>query len=151
MSTAFNANQPNVYGSPSLSAAQINAILAQHHSPAVGTGQALYDASVATGINDAFPLAVFYAESQYGTLGAARANHSIGNLANSSNGRLKHYTTWAASYTAFLKVAQSAGEDNVQPTLDTLYGHAIDSVSTSAPRNEPSVSLVLATMKSLEK
>src|SRR5690348_15742991 len=57
----------SIYGSPTITADQINAILAAYHSPAAGTGQALYDGGVRYGIDPAFALAFFMHESTLGT------------------------------------------------------------------------------------
>jgi hypothetical protein len=65
---------------PSLSAAQIDAILAQYHSPAGGLGPVLYDLGVQYGIDPAFAVAFFVVESAAGTRGVARTTHSLGNI-----------------------------------------------------------------------
>lgn len=149
LDTTLNAGQPVIFGAPALTPSQVNTILCNAHSSACGTGQSLYDTSVQSGINDAFPMAVFKAESLYGTLGAAKANHSIGNLISNKTGKLVYYSTWGASYADFLAIAKSAGQDSVQNVLDTLYIHPINSFPTTSARVEPSVSLVLATMRQL--
>ncbi len=69
-----------VTGSPSLSPAFLNQVLRQAHSPAQGSGQALYDLSQHYQIDDAYALAFFKVESQYGTTGIARATRSLGNI-----------------------------------------------------------------------
>lgn len=147
--TAFNAGQPNIYGKPSLSAAQMNAILAKAHSPAAGTGQALYDGSVKSGINDAFAMGVFYAESQYGMLGAAIGNHSLSNF--TQNGKLVYYAHWSDSYTDFYTRTKAAGKDNIQEVLDALYIPGIVNILDlkKARANEPSLQLILSTMRKL--
>jgi hypothetical protein len=53
----------SVLGSPALSASFINRVLEAYHSPAVGTGQALYDLSRRYGIADEYALAFFLHES----------------------------------------------------------------------------------------
>jgi hypothetical protein len=150
-STMLNAGQPNVYGKPSLTSAQINTILAKAHSPAAGTGQALYDGSVKSGVNDSFVMGVFNAESQYGTLGAAVANHSVGNLV--SNGTLIHYATWQVGYVDFYAKVKAAGEDDPQTTLDHLYIPGLINILDlkKARAGEPDITLVLATIRNLEK
>ncbi len=47
-----------VVGSPSISAAFIDQVLAAYQSPAVGLGQALYDDGVAAGIDPVYALAL---------------------------------------------------------------------------------------------
>lgn len=65
---------------PSISAAQIDAVLAAYHSPATGTGAIFYDMGVKYGIDPAYGLAFYIVESQAGTRGVARFTHSIGNI-----------------------------------------------------------------------
>jgi hypothetical protein len=48
-----------VLGRPSLSASFVNRVLGAYHSPAAGTGQALYDLSLSSGIADEYALAFF--------------------------------------------------------------------------------------------
>lgn len=67
-------------GSPSISVHQIEAILQQYGSPAIGKGQALLDTGVRYGIDPAYALAFFVHESGCGTKGVARFTHSIGNI-----------------------------------------------------------------------
>ncbi len=67
-------------GAPSLSAAFIERVFKQAHSPAQGTGQDLYTLSQAYGIDDAYALAFFKEESQFGTTGVARLTKSLGNI-----------------------------------------------------------------------
>ena len=69
-----------VEGPPTISAAFINRVLAAYHSPAQGTGQALYDYGVEYGIDPAYALAFFMHESTFGTTGVARATLSLGNI-----------------------------------------------------------------------
>jgi hypothetical protein len=65
---------------PSLSAAQIDAILAAYHSPAAGLGSVFYDLGVQYRIDPAFAVAFFVVESACGTRGVARTTHSVGNI-----------------------------------------------------------------------
>ena len=70
----------SVLGSPSLSASFVDVVLARHHSPAAGTGDVLYALSREYNIDDAFALAVFWHESNFGKNGEAVVTHSLGNL-----------------------------------------------------------------------
>jgi hypothetical protein len=70
----------SVLGGPSLSASFMDEVLAHYHSPAAGTGEALYEDSVRYGIDDAFAMAFFWHESNFGVNGEATATHSLGNL-----------------------------------------------------------------------
>lgn len=101
-SAGASAHQPlehyQVTGKPSLSAVFINRVLAQAHSPAMETGQALYALSLTYGIDDAYAVAFFQHESQFGTTGTARITRSIGNI-RCSQGYIcyqgyRAYTTW---------------------------------------------------------
>jgi hypothetical protein len=87
-----------VTGPPTLSAAFLNAILALAHSPASGTGQILYDLSQQYQIDDAYALAFFQHESDYGTTGIARFTRSLGNIRCSAGyiclDGYRYYTTW---------------------------------------------------------
>lgn len=87
---------------PSLSASFVNRVLAAYHSPAVGTGQFLYDLSQRYGIDDAYALAFFMHESLFGTTGVARATLSLGNIRCSPGYSCiegyRAYATWPAGY-----------------------------------------------------
>jgi hypothetical protein len=69
----------SVLGSPTISAAFINQVLASYNSPTAGMGQSLYDLGVKYGIDPVYPLAFFMHESLFGTTGEARATLSLGN------------------------------------------------------------------------
>ena len=100
------AQQPQessmVLGKPTLDASFVNRVLSAYHSPAGGTGQALYDLSVGYGIDDAYALAFFMHESTFGTTGVARATHSLGNIRCTPGYRCtlgyRAYATWQAGY-----------------------------------------------------
>jgi hypothetical protein len=67
-------------GAPTISANFINTVLDYYHSPAAGTGQALYDDGVKYDIDPAYALAFFMQESTLGTRGVATVTHSLGNI-----------------------------------------------------------------------
>ncbi len=69
-----------VFGKPTVDAHFIDTILCEASSPACGTGQQLYNAAVAQGIDPVMPLAFFDHESSFGKAGMARVTHSLGNL-----------------------------------------------------------------------
>ncbi len=98
----------SVLGDPSLSADFINQVLASADSPADGTGQALYNLSVQSGIDDAYALAVFGKESSFGKYGAAFENHALGNIVCAGyptcNGRFRWYPSWQAGYQDFYQL-----------------------------------------------
>src|SRR5207248_5863082 len=97
-----------VLGRPSLSPLFINRVLAAYHSPAAGTGQALYDLSRSSGIADEYALAFFLHESTFGTTGVARQTRSLGNIRCSWGYRCldgyRAYSTWQASYEDWFKL-----------------------------------------------
>jgi hypothetical protein len=109
-----NAAQPasdeaySIVGSPSISVAQIEAVLQQYGSPAAGLGQHLYDLGVQYGIDPAYALAFFVHESGCGTKGVARSTHSLGNIRwtegwdNFEGYRL--YPTWEAGMEDWYKL-----------------------------------------------
>jgi hypothetical protein len=74
------ATDYTVLGPPSLSVGQIEAVLREYGSPAVGLGQALYDLGIRYGIDPAYALAFFVHESACGTKGVARSTKSVGNI-----------------------------------------------------------------------
>jgi hypothetical protein len=83
----------------SLSATQIDSILATYGSPAVGMGQAFYDEGKKRGIDDAYAVAFFIHESGAGTAGAAVDNKSTGNIVcagwhSCPDGRFRRYASW---------------------------------------------------------
>ena len=59
---AAPSNALSVVGPPTITAAFIDRVLSASGSPAAGTGQALYDDGVATGIDPVFALAFFLHE-----------------------------------------------------------------------------------------
>lgn len=89
----------SVVGGPSLSAQQINNILCGAGSPACGTGQTFYNDGMQYGIDPAYALAFFRHESSFGTAGAARETHSVGNINCTPGydciGRFRSYPSWA--------------------------------------------------------
>lgn len=99
ISSTFSANE-KVTGAPSLSPAFLNQVLVLAHSPAQGTGQALYDLSKQYQIDDTYALAFFKAESQYGTTGIARITRSLGNI------RCAGYTRCINGYRAYITYQQ---------------------------------------------
>lgn len=154
LSAATNAGMPTVFGKPTLSAAQMNTILAKVNSPAAGTGQALYDGSVKSGVNDLFALGVFNAQSKYGTLGVAVNLKSLADFKD-GNGQFISYQSWQASYADFYARVAKSAEQSPQVVLDYLYiSGAINPMNIKQQRidaDEPDITLVLATMRQLEK
>jgi hypothetical protein len=106
-----SAGQHDLRGAPSLTANQVDAILAQHGSPASGTGQIFYDESLATGINDIWPLGFYWHESAMGLAGVARFSKSIGNLRciNGADcvGGYAYFATWQQGIAAWYALMQN--------------------------------------------
>lgn len=94
-------------GPPSISAAQIDSILASYGSPATGQGQAFYNLGVRYGIDPAYALAFFAVESSMGTDSRwdgikpdGSTTHNIGNISCAGYptcyGRWRDYANWSA-------------------------------------------------------
>jgi len=101
-SRARVSSSSSILGRPSLSVAFINRVLSAYHSPAAGLGSVLYSDSLASGIDDAYPLAFFLHESSMGNAGMARSTHSLGNIRCTAGwsclGGYRSYATWAAGF-----------------------------------------------------
>ncbi len=108
-STTTTNGTYSVLGKPTMTAAQINAVLAHYHSPAAGTGQTLYDLGVKYGIDPAYAVAFYGHESTFGTQGEARTTHSLGNLrcydgavcVDQDRGGYASYPNWQAGFEAW--------------------------------------------------
>ena len=99
---------------PSVSAAQIDAILAGYGSPAAGQGVTLYDLGVQAGIDPAYALAFWVVESQAGTRGVARSTRSLGNIRCTPD-----WPRCVAGYRAYASYA--AGMADWYTLITTLY------------------------------
>jgi hypothetical protein len=92
-----------IIGGPSLSAAFVDQVLAAVHSPAQGIGPTLSQLSLRYHLDDAYALAFFHHESDYGTKGVAAHTHSWGNIRCTSgwicdpSGGYRAYPTYAAA------------------------------------------------------
>ncbi len=95
----------SVLGKPSVTPAQIAAVLAQYNSPAKAYAQDIYDLGVKYGIDPAFCLAFFIHESSAGTNPAwaglkpdGTTTHNIGNIICTNGwrcyGRFRDYDSW---------------------------------------------------------
>ncbi len=94
-----------VMGAPTITPAQIEQVLQEWNSPAVGHGQELYDLGVRYNINPAIALAFFIHESGAGSNRAwagwkpdGTTTHNIGNIICTPgwrcHGRFRDYNTW---------------------------------------------------------
>ena len=134
------ATGSSIVGGPSISAAKIDAILSAAGSPAAGTGSTFVLDSATYNIDSAYALAFFHHESSYGTSGAARETHSIGNIVctpgYSCIGRFRPYPSWQAGIDDWFKlIAGPAYVGGGLVTLDQIipkYAPASDNNSPSA-------------------
>jgi hypothetical protein len=121
------AQGSSVVGSPSLSAAKIDAILSNAGSPATGTGQTFYNDSVQYGIDDAYALAWFHHESGYGLNGAATQTLSIGNIncseGYSCKGRFRAYPSWQAGIDDWYQLVKNVYISQGFTTVESIIPH----------------------------
>lgn len=121
------AQGSSVVGSPSLSAAKVDQILANAGSPAAGTGQTFYNDSVQYGIDDAWALAWFHRESSFGTQGAATQTLSIGNINCSEGysciGRFRAYSSWNAGINDWYQLIKSVYVAQGLTTVESIIPH----------------------------
>lgn len=117
----------SVVGSPSLSAAQVDAILKRVNSPAYGTGQTFYNDSLQYGVDDAYALSFFHHESTYGLYGAAVQTHSIGNINCTSGytciGRFRAYSSWQAGIDDWYQLIKNVYVDQGLKTVEAIIPH----------------------------
>lgn len=78
-SVSINVKDYTLQGPPTITSAFIDQVLTDAHSPAAGSGQALYSLGVQYGIDPVYALAFFHHESNYGTTGEATVTRSLGN------------------------------------------------------------------------
>lgn len=95
-----NTSAESIVGPPTLPAAYIDRKLAEEHSPAQGLGSTLYQLSNQYHIDDAYIVALFHHESDYGKKGVVltRNTHSLGNIKCTSGyvcaEGFRSYQTW---------------------------------------------------------
>jgi hypothetical protein len=109
------ASSYSVLGSPTVSAAFMNQVLAANHSPAAGKGQALFDYGVQYGVDPVYALAFFMHESSFGTTGIAQYTRSLGNLRcipiySCYNG-FSSFPTWEAGFEAWYQLIRNVYVD----------------------------------------
>ena len=129
-----------VAGPPTISAAFIDRVLSAYGSPAAGTGQALYDLGVQSGIDPVYSLAFFLHEDRFGETGIGAANHSLGNIRCSAGyagqDGFRSYVTWAESYQDWYTLILY-GYVRGQVTIP-LAGHVCSTVDEIVPVYAPS-------------
>lgn len=123
----------SLLGRPTVSAAFMNQVLADSHSPAVGLGTALYADGVQTGIDPVFALAFFWHESSFGTQGVARLTYSLGNIRCTTGyaclDGFRAYPSWVAGaadwFALLVQVYLPAGRSTVA-TIVPVYAPATE-------------------------
>lgn len=127
-----------VLGPPTITPQQINQVLSQYHSPAVGVGQGMYDLGVKYGIDPAFALGFFVHESSAGTQGVATVTKSIGNIratdGYASYEGFRKYPTWEAGIEDWYSLIKSLYVDSWH--LTTLQ-QIVPRYAPSADHNDP--------------
>jgi hypothetical protein len=135
-----------VLGPPTVSAAFLNRVLASYHSPAAGTGWALYEDGVAYGIDPVFALAFFFEESSFGRTGVARVTLSLGNIRCTPGYPVcyygyRAYASWQAGYVDWYALIRGLYVNRWGLTTVNQI------VPVYAPANENNVSAYIATVK----
>lgn len=153
LSANFAASVPNtagglsVLGAPTITVAQIEAVLAEYNSPAQGHGQEIYDLGVKYGINPAICLAFFIHESSAGSNPAwagrkddGSYTHNIGNIICTEGwrcyGRFRDYDNWSQGIDDWYKLIKELYIGEWQrTTVDTIipkYAPAADNNNEGA-------------------
>jgi hypothetical protein len=109
------AGDYRIQGIPTISAQQIDSILAAYGSPAVGTGAAWYNLGMKYGIDPAYAVAFFIHESSAGThpdwaglKSDGGSTHNVGNIICAGYatcyGRFRDYPNWDAGIEDWYKL-----------------------------------------------
>ena len=126
----------SIYGPPTITVAQIEAIFTAYHSPARGTGQTLYTLGVNYGIDPAFALAFFMHESALGTQGEATVTLALGNercipdrpCIDQKRGGYAQFESWSDGYEHWYQLL----------TGPVYRGSGLTTVEQIIPRYAPS-------------
>jgi hypothetical protein len=130
-----HAADDNVVGPPSLPAATVDAIFTSLGSPMAGTGQVVETASRNTNIDDAFALAVWWAETNDGMAGVGLGYHNPGGVQASPNYPRNGYTiypSYAEAVTDWFSIVQSR---YINQGLTSVYTICYPYVGTSGALN----------------
>ena len=137
---AASSDGSSVTGSPTVSADFIDRVLSAYGSPAAGTGQALYDDGVASGIDPVYALAFFLHEDSFGKTGIGAVNHSLGNIRCSAGYACKSgfrsYASWEEGYRDWYQLIL-LGYVQGQITIP-IVGHPCRTVEQIIPVYAPS-------------
>ncbi|GHO52182.1 glucosaminidase domain-containing protein [Ktedonobacter robiniae] len=142
-----SSDTASILGTPTISAAFIDQVLAHYGSPAAGTGKALYEDGGMYGIDPAFALAFFWHESKFGLYGAAHDTKSLGNIICTSGypsciGRFRAYSSWAAGYLDWFRLLKSEYIPRGLTTVDTI-------IPVYAPGSENNVPAYVSAVKQM--
>ncbi len=127
---------------PTLSAQRVDAILAAHHSPAVGLGSYIVKLSWQYGVDDVYLMAFWGLENQFGTDGSTPARyHNPGNMTYSAGCKRAHcwryYPSWRGGIKAWFELivgplyfgsglyTVDAVAARYAPSSDGNYGYAV--------------------------
>ncbi|EFH87268.1 glucosaminidase domain-containing protein [Ktedonobacter racemifer] len=143
----MSSDTASILGTPSISAAFIDKVLAHYGSPAAGTGKALYEDGDMYGIDPAFALAFFWHESTFGLYGAAHATKSLGNIICTSGypsciGRFRAYSSWEAGYLDWFRLLKSEYIPRGLTTVDAI-------IPVYAPGSENNVPAYVSAVKQM--
>jgi hypothetical protein len=130
-----HAADDSVVGPPSLPAATVDAIFTSLGSPMAGTGQVVETASRNTNIDDAFALAVWWAETNDGMAGVGLGYHNPGGVQASPNYPHNGYTiypSYAEAVTDWFSIVQSR---YINQGLTSVYTISYPYVGTSGALN----------------
>ena len=127
-------------GPPTITTDFIDLVLSAYGSLAAGTGQALYDDGVASGIDPVYALAFFLHEDSFGKTGIGAANHSLGNIRCSAGYAcqygFRYYSTWEEGYQDWYRL-MLLGYVQGQITIP-IIGHRCTTIEQIIPVYAPS-------------
>lgn len=130
-----HAADDSIVGPPSLPAATVDAIFTRLGSPMAGTGQVVETASRNTNIDDAFALAVWWAETNDGMAGVGISDNNPGGVQASPNyprNGYSIYPSYAAAVTDWFNIVQSR---YVSQGLTSVYTICYPYVGTAGALN----------------
>jgi hypothetical protein len=146
------AGEHSVLGEPTISAADVDAVLAKYGSPAAGTGRIWVEMGKRYGINPAYALAFFIHESSAGTNSGwaglkpdGSTTHNIGNIIcagyGTCFGRFRDYATWDEGIEDWYKLIylEYVGDRGIQTVEQILPIYAPSSDNNDVPNYVQSV------------
>ena len=129
-----HASGGSVVGPPTLPASTVNAIFARLGSPMVGTGKVVVQASQKAQVDDAFALAVWWAETNDGAAGVGLSDRNPGSVRGSIGYPSGHngYTIYPSYTDAIIYWFGLIKRRYVDRGLDTVYAISYPYVGTSS-------------------